>query len=86
MLYRTYIRPYTYLEYCAPSWRLYLAKDIDTLEREQHRATKLVKSLAILYPMKTDLSLFSYNHFTVVNNVAIETYKINVQTGTILLP
>ena len=29
-LYRTYIRPH--LEYCAPSWSLHLAKDIDALE------------------------------------------------------
>jgi len=29
-LYRTYIRPH--LEYCAPSWLSYLAKDIDALE------------------------------------------------------
>ena len=45
-LYRTYIRPH--LEYCAPSWSPYLAKDIDTLERVQHHATKLVKSLSAL--------------------------------------
>ena len=31
-LYRTYIRPH--LEYCAPSWSPYLAKDIDALERQ----------------------------------------------------
>ena len=45
-LYRTYIRPH--LEYCTPSWSPYLAKDIDALERVQHRATKLVKSLSAL--------------------------------------
>ena len=45
-LYRTYIRPH--LEYCAPSWSPYLVKDIDALERVQHRATKLVKSLSTL--------------------------------------
>ena len=44
-LYRTYITPH--LEYCA-SWSPYLAKDTDTLERVQHRATKLVKSLSTL--------------------------------------
>ena len=45
-LYRTYIR--LHLEYCAPIWSPYLAKDIDALERVQHRATKLVKSLCTL--------------------------------------
>ena len=34
-LYRTYIRPH--LEHCAPSWSPYLTKDIDALERMQHR-------------------------------------------------
>ena len=45
-LYRTYIRPH--LEYCAPSWSPYLAKDIDVLERVHNHATKLVKSLSSL--------------------------------------
>ena len=45
-LYRIYIRPH--LEYCAPTWSPYLTKDIDALERVQHRATKLVKSLSTL--------------------------------------
>ena len=45
-LYRTYIRPH--LEYCAPSWSPYLAKDTNTLELVQHCATKLVKSLSTL--------------------------------------
>ena len=45
-LYKTYIR--LHLEYCAPSWSPYLAKDIDALERVQHHATKLVKSLSTL--------------------------------------
>ena len=45
-LYKTYIRPH--LEYCAPTWSPYLAKDIDDLEQVQYHATKLVKSLSIL--------------------------------------
>ena len=50
-LYKIYIRPH--LEYCAPTWSPYLAKDIDALERVQRCATKSVKSLSI-HPMKTD--------------------------------
>ena len=45
-MYKTYVRPH--LEYCAPTWSPYLVKDIDALERVQHHATKLVKSLSIL--------------------------------------
>ena len=44
---------------------MYLAKDIDALERVQHCATKLVKNLSAL----TDWFPFSYSHFTVVDNV-----------------
>jgi len=40
MLYKTYIRPH--LEYCVPIWNLYLAKNINKLERVQHIATKLL--------------------------------------------
>ena len=36
-LYKTYITPH--LEYCAPTWSPYLAKNIDALERVQHHAT-----------------------------------------------
>ena len=45
-LYKIYIRPH--LEYCVPTWSPYLAKDNDALERVQHHATKLVKSLSII--------------------------------------
>ena len=45
-LYKTYIRPH--LEYGAPSWSPYLTKDINALDRVQHRATKLVKYLSTL--------------------------------------
>jgi ribonucleases P/MRP protein subunit RPP40 len=42
-LYKSVVRPK--LEYCIQAWRPYLKKDIELMERVQHRATKLISSL-----------------------------------------
>ena len=44
LLYKSLIRPH--LEYCIPAWSPYLAKNIDLLEKIQHRATKLVSDIS----------------------------------------
>ena len=45
-LYKTYIRPH--LEYCIQIWAPYLVQDVNSLERVQRRATKLVKDISHL--------------------------------------
>ena len=45
-LYKTYIRPH--LEYCVPVWSPYLMRDMDELEKVQHRSIKLVREISCL--------------------------------------
>ena len=66
-LYKTYVRPH--LEYCVQLWNPYLARDIDTIEKVQRRATKLVSPLAKLPYQSRLKELKIYSLFFVDDNV-----------------
>ena len=74
-LYKMYVRPH--LEYCVQSWSPYLARDIDTLEKVQRRATKHLRGLAHLtYESRLEiLDLYSL-YCRRQRSDMIETYKI----------
>ena len=74
-LYKMYARPH--LEYCVQSWSPYLARDIDTLEKVQRRATKHLRGLAHLtYESRLEiLDLYSL-YCRRQRGDMIETYKI----------
>ena len=72
----TYVRPH--LEYCVQLWCPYLARDIDTLERVQRRATNLSPQLSKLpYVSRLrELGVYSLCCQRKCGDL-IETYKLN---------
>ena len=75
ILYKTYVRPH--LEYCDQVWSPFLAGDIDALERAQHRATKLIPTIANLsYEQQLKLLDLQLLYAQQLRGDLIETYKI----------
>jgi len=75
IIYKTYIRPH--MEYCVQTWSPHLAKYIQTLEKVQRSATKLVSSLKKLsYETRQNkLGLLTLEKRGIRGDL-IETYKI----------
>mgnify|MGYP003402868569 FL=1 len=75
LLYNVYIRPH--LEFCVQAWSPYFKKDIDCMEKVQHRATKMVYGFGNLkYEERLErLNLFSLQYRRMRGDM-IETYKI----------
>ena len=74
-LYKIYIWPH--IEYCVQAWSPYYAKDIDMLEKTQHRATKLMPQLANLPYEERIQNLNMYSLYCrCERGDLIETFKI----------
>ena len=82
ILYKMYVYPH--LEYCVQVWSPFLAGDINALERVQHRATKLIPTIANLsYEQRLKLLDLQSLYARRLRGDLIETYKIlNGLTGT----
>jgi len=75
-LYKTYyIRPH--LEYCVPVWSPYLNRDMDELEKVQHRSTKLIREISGLpYEERLKLLHLPSLYARRLRGDLIETFKI----------
>jgi ribonucleases P/MRP protein subunit RPP40 len=82
-LYKTLVRPH--LEFCTPAWLVHYKKDVQLLERVQHRFTKMIPKLAGL-PYNERLNSLGINTLEERRNRTdlIEMYKM--YRGHIAIP
>ena len=76
VLYKTYIRPN--MEFCIQAWSPYMVKDIEVLEKVQHRATQMVPGLKRL-PYENRLrrlDIYSLTARRLRGDLILETYKL----------
>jgi ribonuclease P/MRP protein subunit RPP40 len=74
-LYKALVRPK--LEFCVQAWRPYLRKDIDKIERVQHRATKMIAECrGLSYEDRLKVTHLTTLEDRRVRGDMIEVYKI----------
>ena len=73
-LYKTLVRPH--LEYAVQAWSSHLVKDVEVLERVQHRFTRMIKGLKSMEYSSRLESLGLSLKFRRLRGDLIETFKI----------
>merc|ERR1712105_173971 len=74
LLYKVFVRPI--LDYAAPAWSPYLAKDIDCLEKVQRRMVKQIRGLFGSYEEKLQVLDLTTLHLRRIRGDCIETFKM----------
>ena len=72
-IYKVFVRPH--LEYAVSAWSPWLKKDIEALEKIQHRATRRISDIRGTYPERLEQLDLTTLEERRIRGDAIETYK-----------